>query len=57
MSWQSIPPTDEGHMTRIDELERNLKQLEKRFNRLLGEYSTAQMKLKQRIYALEVLAK
>ena len=44
-------------MTRIDELEQNLKQLEKRFNRLLGEYSTAQMKLKQRIHALELLTK
>ena len=38
---------------RVDQLEANLEQLQSRFTRLLGEYNTAQMKLKQRIYALE----
>lgn len=38
----------------VDKLEANLEQLQSRFTRLLGEYNTAQMKLKQRIYSLEV---
>eukprot|EP00731_Ephydatia_muelleri_P030905 Em0022g419a len=38
---------------RIDRLEADLEQLQGRFTRLLGEYNTAQMKLKQRIYTLE----
>ena len=38
---------------RVDQLEADLKQLQSRFTRLLGEYNTAQMKLKQRIYTLE----
>ena len=55
------PPPSTSHMTpasvtltrRVDQLEANLEQLQSRFTRLLGEYNTAQMKLKQRIYALE----
>lgn len=39
---------------RVDQLEASLEQLQSRFTRLLGEYSTAQMKLKQRIYSLEM---
>lgn len=38
----------------VEKLEANLEQLQSRFTRLLGEYNTAQMKLKQRIYSLEV---
>ena len=38
---------------RLEKLEAGLEQLQKRFERLLGEYNTAQMKLKQRITALE----
>lgn len=38
---------------RIEKLESDLEQLQRRFERLLGEYNTAQMKLKQRITALE----
>lgn len=38
---------------RVHKLEEGLEQLQKRFERLLGEYNTAQMKLKQRITALE----
>lgn len=38
---------------RIDKLEASLEQLQNRFTRLLGEYNTAQMKLKQRLYTLE----
>ena len=53
------PPSSTSHVTsealtrRVDQLEANLEQLQSRFTRLLGEYNTAQMKLKQRIYALE----
>jgi len=38
---------------RLERLEAGLEQLQRRFERLLGEYNTAQMKLKQRITALE----
>ena len=38
---------------RLRKLETDLDNLQKRFERLLGEYNTAQMKLKQRITALE----
>ena len=38
---------------RIDHLEAELEQLQSRFTRLLGEYNSVQMKLKQRLYALE----
>ena len=53
------PPSSTSHVTsealarRVDQLEADLEQLQSRFTRLLGEYNTAQMKLKQRIYALE----
>lgn len=55
------PPSSTTHVTlasaalarRVDQLEANLEQLQSRFTRLLGEYNTAQMKLKQRIYSLE----
>lgn len=40
-------------LERVEKLEAGLEQLQKRFERLLGEYNTAQMKLKQRITALE----
>ena len=42
-----------GLSRRIEKLEAGLEQLQSRFVRLLGEYNTAQMKLKQRITALE----
>ena len=45
--------TSEALARRVDQLEADLEQLQSRFTRLLGEYNTAQMKLKQRIYALE----
>ena len=59
------PPPSRGGATsvttglnrKIEQLESSLEQLQSRFTRLLGEYSTAQMKLKQRIYALESRAK
>ena len=38
---------------RLEKLEIDLEQLQKRFERLLGEYNRAQMNLKQRITALE----
>ena len=55
---QATKPITSASMTpalerRVDQLEANLEQLQSRFTRLLGEYSNAQMKLKQRIYALE----
>lgn len=43
--------------TKVEQLELNLEQLQSRFVRLLGEYNTAQMKLKQRLHALETKAK
>ena len=57
----SPPPSSTTNVTlasvalarRVDQLEVNLEQLQSRFTRLLGEYNTAQMKLKQRIYSLE----
>lgn len=49
------PKTVTGELQRrTEKLEANLEQLQSRFTRLLGEYNTAQMKLKQRIYTLEV---
>ena len=42
---------------KVDQLEATIEQLQSRFMRLLGEYNTAQMKLKQRIYSLETKAK
>jgi len=42
-----------GLTRRIEKQETGLEQLQSRFVRLLGEYNTAQMKLKQRITALE----
>ena len=39
--------------TKVEQLELNLEQLQSRFVRLLGEYNTAQMKLKQRLHVLE----
>lgn len=38
---------------KVEQLELNLEKLQSRFGRLLGEYNTAQMKLKQRLHALE----
>ena len=38
---------------KIDQLEATIEQLQIRFMRLLGEYNTTQMKLKQRIFTLE----
>ena len=49
----SISHGDERYNGRLDQLEYNITQLQVRFSRLLGEYNTTQMKLKQRIYALE----
>ena len=46
-------PASTALTRRVDQLEASLEQLQSRFTRLLGEYSTAQMKLKQRIYSLE----
>ena len=43
----------EGLENKVEQLEYNLEQLHVQFKRLLGEYGRAQMKLKQRIYALE----
>ena len=47
----TIKPPDA--QTRIDHLEAELEQLQSRFTRLLGEYNSVQMKLKQRLTALE----
>ncbi len=44
---------DERYSGKLEQLECNIEQLQVRFSRLLGEYNTSQMKLKQRIYALE----
>ena len=52
-STSHVTPASVSLMHRVDQLETNLEQLQSRFTRLLGEYNTAQMKLKQRIYALE----
>ena len=50
----NAPKTVTGDLQRIiEKLEANLEQLQNRFTRLLGEYNTAQMKLKQRLYTLE----
>ena len=55
---KGVPLSDVSDIKqRHDTLEASLEQLQSRFTRLLGEYNTAQMKLKQRIYALETKSK
>lgn len=53
----AVAAASKANAQKLDQLEATIEQLQSRFMRLLGEYNNTQMKLKQRIFALETKAK